>query len=246
MVTLMGAFLLGDYQIAWFIDKLASHKIKFARSCILVRCSVLLFLFYQVSTTSWRIIFIRCMDVAAVDINMGCPKSFSISGGMGAALLSKPDLIHDVNIFILILLWIVFLFEFDYVPIWSDIFLSFWNLDFDNTEKKSWYTSDMQDSSTKITARYSGTSTKNWENWSFCFSCPWKVSSTSCYLLKTQKYSKPVWHCLPLFVIWHFMFWYLNCHFCVLLVVLFQRAELFQICHDVKTNNIARAKIFWI
>ncbi|KAL3844689.1 hypothetical protein ACJIZ3_002092 [Penstemon smallii] len=37
-----------------------------------------------------------CMDVAAVDINMGCPKSFSISGGMGAALLQKPELIHDI------------------------------------------------------------------------------------------------------------------------------------------------------
>ncbi|XP_023003697.1 tRNA-dihydrouridine(20) synthase [NAD(P)+]-like isoform X2 [Cucurbita maxima] len=36
-----------------------------------------------------------CQDVAAIDINMGCPKSFSISGGMGAALLKKPDLIHD-------------------------------------------------------------------------------------------------------------------------------------------------------
>ncbi|XP_051115424.1 uncharacterized protein LOC127240667 [Andrographis paniculata] len=35
-------------------------------------------------------------DVAAVDINMGCPKSFSISGGMGAALLTKPELIHDI------------------------------------------------------------------------------------------------------------------------------------------------------
>ncbi|KAK4416392.1 tRNA-dihydrouridine(20) synthase [NAD(P)+]-like [Sesamum alatum] len=39
---------------------------------------------------------ILCKDVAAVDINMGCPKSFSISGGMGAALLTKPDLIHDI------------------------------------------------------------------------------------------------------------------------------------------------------
>ncbi|XP_038880914.1 tRNA-dihydrouridine(20) synthase [NAD(P)+]-like isoform X2 [Benincasa hispida] len=38
---------------------------------------------------------ILCQDVAAIDINMGCPKSFSISGGMGAALLNKPDLIHD-------------------------------------------------------------------------------------------------------------------------------------------------------
>ncbi|MBA0793919.1 hypothetical protein Gohar_018296 [Gossypium harknessii] len=37
-----------------------------------------------------------CKDVAAVDINMGCPKSFSVSGGMGAALLTKPDLIHDI------------------------------------------------------------------------------------------------------------------------------------------------------
>ncbi|KAH9618320.1 hypothetical protein KSS87_009002, partial [Heliosperma pusillum] len=37
-----------------------------------------------------------CNDVAAVDINMGCPKSFSVSGGMGAALLSKPEIIHDI------------------------------------------------------------------------------------------------------------------------------------------------------
>lgn len=39
---------------------------------------------------------IVCKDVAAVDVNMGCPKSFSISGGMGAALLTKPELIHDI------------------------------------------------------------------------------------------------------------------------------------------------------
>lgn len=50
----------------------------------------------------------RCKDVAAVDINMGCPKSFSISGGMGAALLTKPELIHDVCIPCSI--WISFLF----------------------------------------------------------------------------------------------------------------------------------------
>ncbi|XP_059617344.1 tRNA-dihydrouridine(20) synthase [NAD(P)+]-like [Phlebotomus argentipes] len=30
-------------------------------------------------------------DVAAIDINMGCPKEFSIKGGMGAALLSDPE-----------------------------------------------------------------------------------------------------------------------------------------------------------
>ena len=30
-------------------------------------------------------------DVAGIDINMGCPKRFSVQGGMGAALLQKPD-----------------------------------------------------------------------------------------------------------------------------------------------------------
>uniref|UniRef100_A0A7G3B1X4 Putative trna-dihydrouridine synthase n=1 Tax=Lutzomyia longipalpis TaxID=7200 RepID=A0A7G3B1X4_LUTLO len=30
-------------------------------------------------------------DVAGIDINMGCPKEFSIKGGMGAALLSDPE-----------------------------------------------------------------------------------------------------------------------------------------------------------
>ncbi|KAH7646116.1 trna-dihydrouridine synthase [Dermatophagoides farinae] len=35
-------------------------------------------------------------DVAGIDINMGCPKSFSIKGGMGAALLKKPDLVQNI------------------------------------------------------------------------------------------------------------------------------------------------------
>lgn len=30
-------------------------------------------------------------DVAAIDINMGCPKEFSIKGGMGVALMGKPE-----------------------------------------------------------------------------------------------------------------------------------------------------------
>ncbi|RMX62609.1 hypothetical protein KXD40_008940 [Peronospora effusa] len=34
-------------------------------------------------------------DVAAVDINMGCPKHFSVQGGMGAALLRKPEIACD-------------------------------------------------------------------------------------------------------------------------------------------------------
>ncbi|KAH8266559.1 hypothetical protein KR018_001418, partial [Drosophila ironensis] len=35
-------------------------------------------------------------DIAGLDINMGCPKEFSIKGGMGAALLGDPDKAADI------------------------------------------------------------------------------------------------------------------------------------------------------
>jgi hypothetical protein len=35
-------------------------------------------------------------DVRAIDINMGCPLSFSVKGGMGSALLGKPEVMHDI------------------------------------------------------------------------------------------------------------------------------------------------------
>jgi tRNA-dihydrouridine synthase 2 len=35
-------------------------------------------------------------DVAGIDVNSGCPKPFSTSGGMGAALLKTPDLLCDI------------------------------------------------------------------------------------------------------------------------------------------------------
>lgn len=35
-------------------------------------------------------------DVSGIDLNCGCPKPFSTSGGMGAALLSTPDLLCSI------------------------------------------------------------------------------------------------------------------------------------------------------
>ncbi|MES1923280.1 hypothetical protein MHBO_004829 [Bonamia ostreae] len=35
-------------------------------------------------------------DIKAVDINMGCPFKFSVAGGMGAALLRKPEVVRDI------------------------------------------------------------------------------------------------------------------------------------------------------
>uniref|UniRef100_G3MRS0 DRBM domain-containing protein n=1 Tax=Amblyomma maculatum TaxID=34609 RepID=G3MRS0_AMBMU len=35
-------------------------------------------------------------DVAGIDVNMGCPKEFSIKGGMGAALLTQAEKVKDI------------------------------------------------------------------------------------------------------------------------------------------------------
>jgi len=35
-------------------------------------------------------------DVGAIDVNMGCPKYFSVHAGMGAALLNKPETVSDI------------------------------------------------------------------------------------------------------------------------------------------------------
>lgn len=34
--------------------------------------------------------------MAGLDVNMGCPKEFSLKGGMGAALLTHPDKVFPV------------------------------------------------------------------------------------------------------------------------------------------------------
>ncbi|KVI08877.1 Aldolase-type TIM barrel [Cynara cardunculus var. scolymus] len=61
----------------------------------------------SIDSNCQRVQFVSlCKDVAAIDVNMGCPKAFSISGGMGAALLSKPELIHDILTMLKRNLWI--------------------------------------------------------------------------------------------------------------------------------------------
>ncbi|KAM9980413.1 hypothetical protein ACTFIZ_008693 [Dictyostelium cf. discoideum] len=48
------------------------------------------------SMTALEAAKVVCNDVCAIDINMGCPKFFSVQGGMGSALLSKPETIKDI------------------------------------------------------------------------------------------------------------------------------------------------------
>ncbi|XP_041375440.1 tRNA-dihydrouridine(20) synthase [NAD(P)+]-like [Gigantopelta aegis] len=35
-------------------------------------------------------------DISGIDVNMGCPKEFSIKGGMGAALLTQPEKVKQI------------------------------------------------------------------------------------------------------------------------------------------------------
>lgn len=37
-----------------------------------------------------------CNDVAGIDVNMGCPKPFSLKGGMGSALLTQPAKVKSI------------------------------------------------------------------------------------------------------------------------------------------------------
>eukprot|EP01104_Vermistella_antarctica_P000478 TRINITY_DN10648_c0_g1_i1.p1 TRINITY_DN10648_c0_g1~~TRINITY_DN10648_c0_g1_i1.p1 ORF type:complete len:412 (-),score=112.58 TRINITY_DN10648_c0_g1_i1:930-2165(-) len=45
---------------------------------------------------AWRAAEVVARDVDAIDLNMGCPKKFSIQGGMGAALLTNLEAVRDI------------------------------------------------------------------------------------------------------------------------------------------------------
>ncbi|CDJ37232.1 dihydrouridine synthase domain-containing protein, putative [Eimeria tenella] len=65
-------------------------------TCELEKGKVILQLGTADATRALQAATVAIQDVAAVDINMGCPKSFSVKGGMGAALLQTPDLAMDI------------------------------------------------------------------------------------------------------------------------------------------------------
>lgn len=54
-------------------------------------------------------------DIVVFDVNMGCLKSFLISGGMGVVFLMKLELIYDIlmilkwnlNIFVMCKIWLL-------------------------------------------------------------------------------------------------------------------------------------------
>ncbi|XP_075480963.1 uncharacterized protein LOC142521704 isoform X3 [Primulina tabacum] len=66
------------------------------RTCAEERGRVVLYIGTSDAIRALRAAETVFLDVAAIDGYMSYPKSISISGGMGAALLTKPELIHDI------------------------------------------------------------------------------------------------------------------------------------------------------
>lgn len=66
------------------------------RTCSRERSRVVLQLGTSDATRALKVGRMVENDVAGIDINMGCPKKFSINGGMGAALLREADKAKDI------------------------------------------------------------------------------------------------------------------------------------------------------
>lgn len=86
MTNLIGTDILGTVD---YIDR-HNGQIIF-RTCPLERGKVVLQLGTASAERALKIAKMVEKDVSAIDINMGCPKQFSLKGGMGAALLSDPE-----------------------------------------------------------------------------------------------------------------------------------------------------------
>lgn len=72
-----------------FIDKHDGNII--FRTCPLEKGKVVLQLGTANAERALKVAKMLENDVSAIDINMGCPKEFSLKGGMGAALLTEPE-----------------------------------------------------------------------------------------------------------------------------------------------------------
>eukprot|EP00736_Rhodelphis_marinus_P011862 Rmarinus@m.15289 len=66
------------------------------RTCATERENIVLQLGTGSAVSALNAATVVCRDVAAVDVNMGCPKRFSLQGGMGAALLKDMARAEDI------------------------------------------------------------------------------------------------------------------------------------------------------
>ncbi|KAI6649331.1 tRNA-dihydrouridine(20) synthase -like [Oopsacas minuta] len=66
------------------------------RTCAVERDKVVLQIGTSCKERAVKIAELVTNDVSGIDVNMGCPKDFSVKGGMGIALLNRPDRITEI------------------------------------------------------------------------------------------------------------------------------------------------------
>ena len=66
------------------------------RTCAAERDKVVLQIGTACRERAVKVLELVGSDVSGIDVNMGCPKDFSVKGGMGVALLSRQDKISDI------------------------------------------------------------------------------------------------------------------------------------------------------
>ena len=77
------------------IDFVDNGSVAF-RTCATERERVVLQIGTACAKRATKIAGLVGTDVSGIDVNMGCPKDFSVKGGMGVALLNSPDRISEI------------------------------------------------------------------------------------------------------------------------------------------------------
>jgi len=78
------------------VDFVDTKGVACFRTCARERDRVVLQIGTAEAGNALRAAELVARDVACVDVNMGCPVHFSVQGGMGAALLKKPEVAADI------------------------------------------------------------------------------------------------------------------------------------------------------
>lgn len=85
-----------ENKVLGTVDFIDSRGKPVLRTCATERDRLILQLGSNNPDRALRAAKLALNDIAGLDFNFGCPKSFSLSGGMGAALLTQPDQIKTL------------------------------------------------------------------------------------------------------------------------------------------------------
>lgn len=107
-----------------------------------------------------------------LDVNMGCPKDFSVHGGMGAALLSKPDTIKEVKLNLSVVIKMLIIKS---------------RLDINHSSSKSLQAGDLQDSVLAVTGGHDQAVSNDRRVWREGYRCSRSIPDRAFQSTKSQR-----------------------------------------------------------